>query len=217
MAEIAEVPMPTVLDPDRMHSDDRDDMTVLEHRSRAQQLDDALHETCEYAQQLWRTLQAARQYLMDSIPSDPSTGEFNRASAAPTGIDDQEGWRHWIDVYATVTSALAGPHGDSGLGRNEASEAARRRRARPVLLPSQELAHLPAREGEGQRIAEAFVRANAERLGDPPPVPDGGPQEQEQRETTKRQRRLTAVRVAAEVAVCLLALRGLRTRALRLP
>lgn len=218
MADIADVPMPQILDPDRLQSHDRDDMTMTEHRSRAQQLDMALHESCDYAQQLWRTLGATRQYLMDTIPSDPTTGHIERVSASPTGFDDEEGWERWIDVYGTVTSSLCGPHGDSGFGRMEAQEAAQRRRARAALLPTDELSHLPShREGEGTRVAETFVRARAERLGAEPEP--GTPSDEAAGSSPARSvgdrisaRRSAGLRIALEAGLFVLALRGLRRR-----
>jgi hypothetical protein len=125
---------PELLDPDRITSDDRDNMTMIEHRNRAQQLDEALHVSCEYAVELWKHLDAVRSYLYTSLPSDPrAPGSKPRASAAPTGPDDEEGWQNWIATYSAVTSILAGPHGDSGLGLSEANHAAQLRRTAPNL------------------------------------------------------------------------------------
>ena len=128
------IPRPELLDPDRITSNDRDDMTLLEHRSRAQELDDALHATCDYATELWQHLDAARAYLYDSLPSDPrAPGTDPHRGASPTGPDDEEGWQRWIDTVATVTSILAGPHGDSGYALHEARRTARDRREAPNL------------------------------------------------------------------------------------
>lgn len=128
------IPQPQVLDPDRVTSDDREDMTGEEHRSRAQQLDAALHQSCEYAQQLWQHLAAARGYLFDSLPSDPhAPGTDPHLGASPTGPDDEDGWQRWTDAYSAITSILAGPHGDSGFGLDEARQAARIRREAPNL------------------------------------------------------------------------------------
>lgn len=125
---------PELLDPDRITANDRDDMTLFEHRTRAQQLDTALHATCDYATALWQHLDAARHYLYESLPSDPrAPGAHPHIGAAPTGPDDEDGWQRWIDTYATVTSILAGPHGDSGFGLDEAQHAARARCDAPNL------------------------------------------------------------------------------------
>jgi hypothetical protein len=125
---------PEVIDPDRIKSDDREEMTSDEHRSRANELNEALHASCDYANALWEHLDAVRHYLVESLPSDPrAPGPYPRASAAPTGPDDEAGWERWVATYAAATSILAGPHGDSGFGLNEAKHAAKSRREAPVL------------------------------------------------------------------------------------
>jgi hypothetical protein len=125
---------PELLDADRLKSDDRDNMTMMEHRDRAQQLEDALRASCEYGIELWKHLDAVRSYLFTSLPSDPrAPGPHPHASAAPAGPDDEAGWQNWIATYAAVTSILAGPHGDSGLGLSEAKHAAELRRNAPTL------------------------------------------------------------------------------------
>jgi hypothetical protein len=125
---------PELIDPDRVTATDRDDMTTLEHRNRAQQLDDALHASCEYATALWEHIDAIRRYLFESLPSDPrAPGPSPRWSASPTGPDDDEGWQSWIATYSAATSILAGPHGDSGLGLSEAKHAASARRDAPTV------------------------------------------------------------------------------------
>lgn len=127
------IPSPQVLDPDRILANDRGDFTI-DHEARAQLLEEALHETCGYAQQLWRDLDAVRSYLLDSLPPDPrSPGQHLIASAAPTGPDDEDGWTNWITAFAAVTSVLCGPHGDSGYGLGEARHQAALRRSAPVL------------------------------------------------------------------------------------
>lgn len=125
------VEKPELLDPDRIVDPNRDNMTT-DHESAAKELREALEATCEYGQQLWDHLMAARQYLMESLPPDPrAASPHTQLSAHPTGPDDAEGWQHWVDIYASVTSVLAGPHGDSGFGFTEAREAARIRTEAP--------------------------------------------------------------------------------------
>ena len=86
------IPAPELLDPERVLFADRDEMTLLEHRTRSQQLDDALHASCAYAAQLWQHLDAARHYLYDSLPPDPrAPGTTPHACASPTGPDDEPG------------------------------------------------------------------------------------------------------------------------------
>jgi hypothetical protein len=122
---------PQLLDPNRTVDPQRDDMTVT-HEDAAKELREALEKTCEYGRQLWDHLDAVRHYLMDSLPPDPrSAGPHTRVSARPTGPDDTEGWSKWVDIYASVTSVLAGPHGDSGFGYGEARDAARIRSEAP--------------------------------------------------------------------------------------
>lgn len=128
------IALPEVLDPERTLTDDREEMTGEEHRARAQRLDAALHESCEYGQQLWKVLDEVRAYLMGSLPPDPRSPEAPPVTcASPTGPDDEEGWSKWIGAFAAVTSALAGPRGDSGYGVNSARHAASVRRSAPVV------------------------------------------------------------------------------------
>jgi hypothetical protein len=135
------IPRPELLDPDRMLSTDRDDMTADEHRNRANELASALEESCRYAQQLWQQLQDVREYLVRALPDDPQQPGARRTATAPTGPDDEAGWHDWIGTYASVTSVLCGPHGDSGFGADEAREQARARRAAAVpVLPDDALA-----------------------------------------------------------------------------
>lgn len=185
---------PDLLDPDRIKSDDREDMTLFEHRSRAQQLDDALHASCEYGIELWKHLDAVRSYLYTSLPSDPrAPGPKPRASAAPTGPDDEEGWQSWIATYAAVTSILAGPHGDSGLGLSEAKQAAELRRNAPNLKLLAETGYAAPADTE---INQAPTP--------PPATPPSAP--------SAPDRRIAAARPARSIALGVLgalALRGL--------
>jgi hypothetical protein len=127
------IPAPQVLDPDRVLDNDRDDLTA-DHQARAALLDDALHKSCDYARQLWNTLDDVRGYLMSSLPPDPrSPGSASRLGASPTGPDDEQGWHDWMAAFASVNSVLCGPHGDSGYGIGEARHAAEVRRTAPVV------------------------------------------------------------------------------------
>lgn len=126
--------LPEVIEPDRVMDNDRGELAA-DHEARANALDDALHESCSYAQQLWNTLNAARHYLYDSLPSSPhSPGPRPNLGARPTGPDDEDGWNTWITAYAAINSTLCGPHGDSGYGLSEARHAAQERRTAPNLL-----------------------------------------------------------------------------------
>jgi hypothetical protein len=183
------IPVPQVLDPDRILDSNRGSSTA-DQEDRAQLLDEALHETSSYAQQLWHDLDAMRGYLLNSLPPDPrSPSPHPTASASPTGPDDDTGWDNWINAYAAVTSVLCGPHGDSGYGLGEGRREANLRRTAPVLRIQAEhpdARDVPAHDGaEGNELA-----------------------------ATKSQdygRRRTTRAVATTVLV-LLALRGLRPR-----
>lgn len=184
---------PELLDPDRLKSDDRDNMTMMEHRSRAQQLEEALHASCEYGVELWKHLEAVRSYLFTSLPSDPrAPGAHPRASAAPTGPDDEAGWQNWIATYAAVTSILAGPHGDSGLGLSEAKHAAELRRTAPNLKLLAQTGYAAASDSE---MEQAPV---------PPPVAPASPAAPSHAGNAAR-----PLRSIALGALCALALRGL--------
>ncbi|HEY7009206.1 MAG TPA: hypothetical protein VH395_09710, partial [Jatrophihabitantaceae bacterium] len=68
-AEIpAEIPLPDVLNPDRVTLPDDDDLSAEEYRDRARQLEAALRKTCDYGQALWRDLQSVREYLLWILP-----------------------------------------------------------------------------------------------------------------------------------------------------
>jgi hypothetical protein len=193
------VPMPQILDPDRLLTRERDDMTAGEHRSRAKQFEDALNESCEYAQQLWKRLEQTRDYLVRMLPPDPHDPDYSGPyGAAPTGPDDEAGWEAWIDAYSEVTSALAGPHGDSGYGRSEARLVAQfRRDVDPAAgqTPSGD----PARETEPVTSASPTSSAHQPEPSPPSGVDaDAGPA-----------RRL---RQAGLAVLTVLALRGLRRR-----
>jgi len=181
--EMQKIPRPELLDPDRLLLDTRDDLTADEHASRAALLDHALHDSCSYAQQLWQNLDAVRGYLLASLPPDPrSPDSSGRRSAAPAGPDDEPGWQNWIAAYAAVISVLAGPHGDSGYGSEEAQREARDRR---LVLPEP-----PAAEPPG-----------AEPAVDPAPARQPAGQAAPSR---------SRVRLVARLAILLLAVRGLR-------
>jgi hypothetical protein len=128
MAEVHDIPKPDLLNPHRMLTNERDDMTVDEHRDRARELEKALQDSCEYGQQLWERLDALRHYLVESLPHQPAEGS-RLGGAHPTGPDDEQGWFAWRNAYAAATSVLAGAHEDSGFGADEAEQIARQRLA----------------------------------------------------------------------------------------
>jgi hypothetical protein len=182
-----EIPRPELLDPDRILLEDRNDLTADDHANRAALLGHALHESCSYAQQLWQSLDAVRGYLLDSLPPDPrSSDEPSRRSAAPAGPDDDAGWENWIAAYAAVTSVLAGPHGDSGFSSDEAQREARDRRLVLAQQPTPAEPDSPAGDDPAPETVQGHRPAGHA-------APD--------------RRRL---RLAARLAVLLLAVRGLR-------
>jgi hypothetical protein len=188
-----EIPRPALLDPDRLLLDDRNDLSAEEHANRAASLDKALHETCSYAQQLWQDLDALRSYLLENLPPGTGTaGDGQRRSAAPTGPDDEEGWERWAAAYAAVTSVLAGPHGDSGFGMDEARREARDRRVMLEQLATAE---------ETAAQAEQAVPSQPGETG------AGETDSRSERSAGKGRRR---GRAAARAVVVLLAVRGLR-------
>lgn len=186
------IPTPHVLDPDRILINDRGEFTAS-HEKRADALQKALTETCEYAQQLWENLDGVRAYLMKSLPPDPrAPGPHPTASASPTGPDDEQGWEEWITAYASVASVLAGPHGDSGFALGEARRAARDRRTAPILNLAAEYPDLGATPAK------------------PEPEPEARQAEAEPNKPPSRFAKATGYAVVA-----LLVLRGLRPRRVR--
>lgn len=153
---------PQLLDPDRNVDPNREDITI-DHESAAKELREALEATAEYGTQLWDHLDGVRHYLMDSLPPDPrAAGPHTQLGAHPTGPDDTEGWQRWVDIYASVTSVLAGPHGDSGYGLGEARDAARLRTDAPnVRLAAriQTLAKRPEPAASVENKTGALLRA----------------------------------------------------------
>jgi hypothetical protein len=105
------IPMPDLLDVDNQL------ITLPETDAKVEK---ALRDTAEYAQQLWRQLQVAREYLLTTTVAGRAT---------PAGPHDEPGWRDWQAVYAGITSTLAGPRGDSGFGVSEAELESRWRRS----------------------------------------------------------------------------------------
>lgn len=155
--------MPSVLDPHRMVSNSRDDMSVHAKAGLSEDLEEALQQSCDYGQQLWRDLDAVRGFLLDSLPPVPGevSGRQGATSAAPTGPEDEEGWQNWMAAFAAVTSALAGPHGDSGYGMSEARREAQLRRAAPTVTGSG--GRFTGHEPDAREAAEDDHRAAVQR------------------------------------------------------
>lgn len=186
------IPEPHLLDPDRLLQNQRGDFPQIndDHRTRADLLDKALHETCGYGRQLWENLDAVRQYLWDSLPADPrSPGPHPSLAAHPTGPADEDGWRNWIAAYASVTSVLCGPQGDSGFGINEAEHAARLRRTAP-------------------NVKVLATHPDVVAPADPPP--SAAPARTAARDNTTAAPGSSMMRVLGVAVLVLLAIRGLR-------
>jgi hypothetical protein len=121
------IPKPQLLDPERPLRDLGPRLTA-DHRSRAEVLDIALHDSCRYAEHLWDTLNATRQYLLDTLPGTPDLTGHLRQTASPAGPDDDEGWARWSEAFTAVASALCGPGGNPGFGHDRAQEESQHRR-----------------------------------------------------------------------------------------
>ena len=203
-----EIPKPDLLDPDRPLRDLGPRLTA-DDRPESELLAAALHESCDYAGQLWENLNAMRQYLLDSLPPDPrQPGPHTTAAASPTGPDDDTGWSNWVSAFAAVASALCGPHGDSGFGLSRAREEAHVRRSAPVLKILAEHPDLTRTHDEHDQTATAPDEAGS-------PEPDAsqsGP-------TTPRSQRphsaWTPGKTAAVLALAAITLRQLRPRRAR--
>jgi hypothetical protein len=120
-----DIPQPEVLDCNRLGAG-RDSMAFTDRGDLAQRLTRELEESCAYGKAMWEQLDAVRRYLVDCLPK-PAADRAPLGGAAPTGRDDERGWRAWIEIYASVVGTLEGPRRDSGFGRDEARQIARSR------------------------------------------------------------------------------------------
>jgi hypothetical protein len=131
MSEPSPVPLPQVLHKSRPHLEGSE--KIADDGERISLLEDALEGARSYGETLWRRVDALRAYLLASLPPDPRVPGRHRSCASPTGPDDEQGWQRWIDAYAEASSALAGPHGDSGYGWRQAQHEAELRRTAPNI------------------------------------------------------------------------------------
>lgn len=118
------IPVPRVLDPNRIGAD-----ADGGGHDRAE-LENALEESRGYARELWKGLETIRRYLLMRVPAPD---EPNYPASSPVGLDDEEGWQRWMAAFAELSSLLAGPNGDQGVGRRRALDEATARRTAPVL------------------------------------------------------------------------------------
>lgn len=193
------IDQPEILDPDRMLGNTRGGFTTHEG-SREELLEAALHDSCNYAKILWDQLGEVREFLIAMLPPDPrAPGGDVHLGASPTGPDDEKGWQRWVATYGAVTSALCGPHGDSGYGLGIARREAELRRDAPNLRVLAKLDSETRSSQQPQAGAES-----ASESGKPAAPPDDHPHSA-----------MTVAKAVAGVVVAMLALRGLRPRGSR--
>jgi hypothetical protein len=197
------IPEPQALDPNRLLRQ-RGTQFTEDDRPETELLHAALAESCAYAQQLWHVLDDVRGYLLASLPPpDPHTSSVDHPArqvtgASPTGPDDEDGWQNWTTTFATVTSVLCGPHGDSGFGVIRAHQEANQHRDRP---PDQDEIREPdprreANEDQPKATEENAKTPSAAAHDRPPAEHDSSPHR--------------PTRFAVLATLVLLALRGLR-------
>ena len=191
------IPKPELLDADRISRDDREGMSLEDHRSQAQLLEKALRESCAYADQLWEQLDAVRRYLLDSLPPDPRAPGPHVAAAAPTGPDDEQGWQNWMTAFADTTSVLCGSHGDSGFGASRARQEAQLRR----LVPPTSTSRLPE-----------DTAATSDPDAPPDPLPPARTTPEQPSTAAGREPIITAAKAVSATILAVLAIRGLRPR-----
>jgi hypothetical protein len=200
-----EIAKPGLLDPDRpLH--DLGPRLTLDDRPDTELLAGALRESCEYAGQLWENLNAMRQYLLDSLPPDPrQPGPHTTAGASPTGPDDDTGWNDWVAAFAAITSALCGPHGDSGFGLSRAKEEAQLRRSAPVL-------RIHADRPDRARQPDKREEASSAATGASRPDPDGDEPHPAPVRSRRPNSSWTPGKTAAVLGLAAITLRQLRPR-----
>ena len=170
--------MPNVLDHQRPRLEGAVE-SASSDTDRLQLIEAQFAKACDYGQALWRELDLVRHQLVAMLPDVDADDDARRFLAAPRGPDDDEGWDTWRSLYAGVTSALAGPRGDSGFGRQEAAQEAQRRRG--VLHAGSRTADLArqaaeaAAQVEASRSAGYVVEPGALDRDTPPPTRDTPP------------------------------------------
>lgn len=110
---MSEIPLPEVLDPDRVDAN-RTPEELPEHHERVVR---ALRETCEYGQRLWRELDRTRYYLLQQVARGEQDGPV---VAGGTMLRSERDWQIWAALYGSMFSVLCGPNGDEDLGKHEA-------------------------------------------------------------------------------------------------
>ncbi|MGH3264287.1 MAG: hypothetical protein ACRDNS_20090 [Trebonia sp.] len=109
-----QISRPTVLDASGAESiASEEDAAHFRPVSDAQHVKEVIAELsqgCNYGAALWEELDRERAYLLELA------GDGGKPSVLRGGDD----WEAWAHRFAEVTSALAGPTGDSGYGAGEA-------------------------------------------------------------------------------------------------
>lgn len=111
--------MPDVLDSERPALLGGEEATPESLQDRAQRVENALHRACGYGQVLWRELDTLRRYLFEDV----AQGRRGEGTASLLRSTDQ--WSTWAERFASASSVLSGPAGDSGAGETAARLQAR--------------------------------------------------------------------------------------------
>ena len=114
---------PDILDSDRctdsvQNAKPAEAQSAQEVREALERTQTQLRRTRDYGRTLWIELEEARRYLLDEVAG----GEDGHHRAMLT---DSGAWQAWVDLFAQLSSALAGAAGDGGFGRSEARLVAR--------------------------------------------------------------------------------------------
>lgn len=110
--------MPELLDPASDGRADWADADEGQLRQQLQHTEAELQRCREYGRALWSQLDQSRHYLMDAVAG----GE---GSDAASMLRQTREWQAWGELFAAVSSILAGRSGDAGFGRSEATLVAR--------------------------------------------------------------------------------------------
>jgi hypothetical protein len=71
-----------------------------------------------YARQLWTVLERVARYLREDVAH--GSGNWPQRDGQPLLATDEQ-WQRWRVHYAAALSVLAGPAGDQGYGKQEAT------------------------------------------------------------------------------------------------
>ena len=122
---MTEIPMPEVLNPERIDALGEQGGSERHHRLVAE----ALYQACEYGRALWSELELTRRYLLQQVARGSEDGPV---LAEQPLLRSEQDWATWAARYASIFSRLCGPQGDEDLGKREALHEAQ---AHHHLLP----------------------------------------------------------------------------------